>query len=280
MLIAAAAIHTRPSDNVAPNATITIQTGTDPGDTDYAPEVLADLNPARPAKILSTTGAWLFAYAQRQRVRMGAFIHGTFETSSTLRFQGNDTDSWGSPTLDVEIDVQPWLGAASATARWPRNHWTGDLTLAPGYTDAGFFYYRLICSGNSQNIWLGQAVLSPVIRRMAYDVRWDYGRSLRKRSIVNETAYGSKTIYARGTTQYGLEAEQRMDEDLFVDQEEHYYDADGTGLPWILVPDEDGPDVYFVRWPSDEFATKHHFFDVHDRKLAVEELSRGVRPGV
>ena len=284
--MADAALYTFPSDNVAPDATVTIETGTDPGDDNYGPEVLVDLNPAKMAKILSTTAAWLFDFGSAQRIDIAAFIHGTFETTSTLRLQGNATDSWGAPSFDAEIDVLPWFG--TGTTRWPQNHWL-DLTEHEDYSAAGFRYWRVICSGNSQNVWLGQVVFSPTIRRMDPDLRWEYVPSLRKRSIVNETAYGSKTIYARGTTQFYLEGDHRMTEALFRTKEAHFYDADGIGLPWLLVPSEPEPEgspswvehgrIYFVRLVEDRFGGPHVYFNVRDRKFAVEELSRGLRPG-
>lgn len=275
--MASAAIYTRPSDNVAPNATVTIETGTDPGDSNYGPDVLVDLNPAKMAKILSTTAAWQFDFTTAQRIDLAAFIHSTVESPGTLRLQGNATNSWGAPSFNALIDVQDWFG--TGTRRWPRNQWL-DLTQEAGYSTTGYRYWRVLVTGNSQNVWMGQVVLSPTIRRMVPDIRWDYVRAPKKRSIVNETAYGSKTIYVRGTTQFMLEAEQRMDEELFLSQEEHFYDAEGVGLPWLLIPDGDEPDAYFVRWVEDVYATTHHFFDVRDRKFTVEELSRGLRPGV
>jgi hypothetical protein len=274
--MASAAIFTRPSDNVAPDATVTIQTGTDPGDDNYGPEVLVDLNPAKMAKILDVTAAWLFDFGAAQRIDLAAFIHSTIESPGTLRLQGNATDSWGAPSFNALIDVQDWLG--SGTGRWPRNQWL-DLTQESGYSTTGYRYWRVLVTSNPQNVWMGQVVLSPTIRRMDPDLRWDYVRAPRKRSIVNETAFGSKTIYARNTTQYMLQGEHRMDDALFVDQEEHFYDANGVALPWLLIPDGDEPDVYFVRWVEDVYATTHHFLDVRDRKFEVEELSRGLRPG-
>lgn len=280
------AIYIRPSDNVAPNATVTIQTGTDPADDNYGPMVLVDLNPARMAKILSTTAAWLFDFGSAQRVDLAAFIHGTFETTSTVRFQGNATDSWGSPTLDVEVDIQAWYGVVSS--RWPHNHWV-ELPDQAGYSTTGFRYYRLVCTGNSQNVHLGQVVLSPTIREMNPDLRWEYVDTVRKRSIVNETAYGSKTIYARHTAQWYCEGDQRMTEALFRSKKEHFFDADGVGLPWILVPSDPEPqgspawqehgECYFVRLVEDRFSATHTYFNVRDRKFLVEELSRGLRPG-
>jgi hypothetical protein len=274
--MASAAIYTRPSDNVAPNATKTIQTGTDPGDTNYGPNSLTDLNPAKMAKILSTTAAWLLDFTVAQRIDLAAFIHSTIESPGTLRLQGNATDSWGAPSFNALVDLQAWFG--TGTSRWPRNQWL-DLTQEAGYSTTGYRYWRILVTGNPQNVWMGQVVLSPTIRRMDPDLRWDYVRAPKKRSIVNETAFGSKTIYARTTTQFMLEGDQRMDEALFVDQEAHFYNANGIALPWLLIPDGDEPDVYFVRWVDDVYATTHHFLDVRDRKFRVEELSRGLRPG-
>lgn len=281
------AIYALPSDRVDQNATVTIQTGTDPGDPHYAPSSLFDGNPAKVAKILSTTAAWMWAFAQRQRVRMAFFIHGTFGPECALRFQGNDTNSWGSPTLDVEIPVEAWHG--SGVGRWPKNQWTGDLTLEPGYTDAGFFYYRLVCTGNAQSVWLGETFFSPVIRRMDPDLRWGFVPTLRKRAIVNETAYGSETTHSRRTTQVLLQGDQRMTEALFVAQREHFYDSDGIALPWPLVPmrpigpdtdDVDERECYLVKWLENDFATTHDWFSVIDRRFMVKEVSRGLRPGV
>lgn len=275
--MASAAIYTHPSDNVAPNATLTIQTGVDPADTNYDPAVLVDLNPARVAKILSTTAAWLIDFGAAQRIDLAAFIHSTIEAPGTLHFQGNAADSWGAPSFNALVPQQAWLG--TGTSRWPRNQWL-DLTQEAGYSTTGYRYWRILVTGNSQNVWMGQVVLSPTIRLMDPDLRWDYVRAPRKRSIVNETAYGSKTVYSRHTTQFILEGDQRMDETLFDDQEIHFYDSEGLALPWLLIPDGDEPDVYFVRWREDVYATTHHFIDVRDRKFTVEELSRGLRPGV
>lgn len=280
------AIYIRPSDNVAPNATVTIQTGTDPGDPQYGPMTLVDLNPARVAKINSTTFAWLFDYGSAQRIDIAGFIHGTFETTSTVRFQGNATDSWGAPSFDVEVDIQPWYGVAPR--RWPHNHWV-ECPLHAGYTTTGYRYWRLICSGNSQNGQLGQVVMSPVIREMNPDLRWEYVDAIRKRNIVNETSYGSKTTYPRGTAQWLCDGDQRMTEALFRSKKEHFFDADGTGFPWLLVPsdpEQDGSpawqehgECYFVRLVEDRFSATHTYFNVRDRKFLVEELSRGLRPG-
>jgi len=280
------AIYTRPSDQVADLATITIETGTDPGDDNYAPEVLVDENPAKVAKILSTTGAWQFAFPSAQRIDLAACIHSTFETDCTLRLQGNTSASWSSPPFNAEITVHEWLGAG--VGRWPRNQWL-DLTEESGYTTTGYQYWRLLCTGNTQNIQLGQVIFSPTIRLMDPDLRWDFGRRVRNRNMVNETAFGSKTVYARRSPQFMLEGDQRMTEAFYDDMVIHAHDASGVASPWVLIPKRptssdletvDEAEAYYVRWMEDVFATTHVFVGAIDRKFMVEEVSRGLRPGV
>jgi hypothetical protein len=280
------AIYTRPSDQVADDATITIHTGTDPGDDNYGPDTLVDQNPAKLAKIDSTDGAWLWTYAAPQRIDIAAFIHGTFEQSCELRLQGHTSNVWTSPLFDAEIDVYEWLGAG--VGRWPRNTWL-DLTQHPDYSATGFQYWRLVCTGNSQNIQLGQVVFSPVKRLMDPDLQWSFVRTIRNRSIMNETAYGSKTIYARRTPQFLLQGDQRMTEAFYNDQLIHNHDASGTALPWLLIPKRpitpdletvDEAEAFYVRWVEDDLTTTHVYVGAVDRKFMVEEVARGLRPGV
>jgi hypothetical protein len=124
---------------------------------------------------------------------------------------------------------------------------------------------------------------------MSPDLQWSFNRTFRKRSIVNETAYGSKTIYARRTSQYLLQGDQRMTEAFYNDQTIHHHDSEGVGLPWILIPKRpitenletvDEAECFYVRWVEDDLTTTHVYVGAVDRKYAVEEVSRGLRPGV
>jgi hypothetical protein len=201
--------------------------------------------------------------------------------------QGNSVNSWGSPIpFDADIDVLEWLGSGSR--RWPRNT-SLDLTQHEDYNPAGYKYWRLFCEGNSQNVQLGQVILSANIRYMSPDLRWEFVRTFRNRSIVNETAYGSKTIYARRTKQFLLQGDQMMTESFYNDQLTHFFDADGIGLPWLLLPKRpisddletvDEAEAYYVRWAEDDLSTTHVYVGAVNRKYMVEELSRGLRPGV
>ena len=282
-------IFQRASDEVARDATITIGIGTDPGDDDYAPTSLVDDNPAKVAKIDSTTGAWDLDFGSAQRIDLVALIHHDFDAGANVKFQGFSSDPGGSPgpsaAIEASITIPAWLG--SGTSAWPVNAWK-DLTGESGYTTTGYRYWRLIVTGNSQNLQLGQLVCCSTIRTLDPDLRWDYVRSVRKPNIFNRTAFEVDTIYTRGTSVWRLEADLRQDDTLLSDLEAHWYDADGQAKPFLAIPSP--PDSastgsverrpYLVRYDEDNRSLRHHAYDVHDMRLILREVGRGLRPGV
>lgn len=269
-------IYQRYSDQVAKLATITIETGTPPVDlTNYGPQVLVDDNPARVAKIDSTTGAWLFTFLAAQRVDLIGLIHHDFDAGGNVRIQGNAINTWGAPSLNALITIPPWLGVGS---RWPLNPWL-DLTGVAGYTTTGYQFWRLIITSNSQNLQLGQVWLSPTIRLLDDDLQWEYVQTPSKRVIENRTAFGVSTIYSRGTTEWKLQGGHLMSDALQALLEEQWYDVDGRSNPWLLVPNGDVNRCYFVRYADTMRGVTHIVDDVHSHQFNVEEVSRGLRPG-
>lgn len=282
MATGAYAIFTRYSDNVARDATITIQLGTDPNDSNYAPESLVDDNPAKVAKILSTTGAWEFDFGSAQRIDLVALIHHTFDAGANVKIEGSAAPNWGgSPATAAEFSasftIPTWLG--SGDSLWPVNPWL-DLTNAAGYSAAGFRYWRLIVTGNSQNLWLGEIVMVPSIRQMNPDRQWEYVTSTLRRKIDNRTEFGVSTIYSRYSPQVRIEGTIRADDDFTVTLDEHWDDVDGGAFPWLYIPDGDVNKCYFGRHADPSKSVTHVMYDVHDRRWAFEEAARGLRPGV
>ena len=92
-----------PSDNVAPNyATIGVNTGSE--DTDYPAAYLADGRPGRPAKLTTTSGSWVFAFAAAQRLDLVAL--GAHNLSAAT-LEGNATNAWGAPTFSAALTIPP-----------------------------------------------------------------------------------------------------------------------------------------------------------------------------
>lgn len=267
------------SDNVAKDATITISLGTPPTDlTNYGPEVLVDDNPAKLAKIESTTGAWLFEYPSKQIIQLASLIHHDFDAGASVVLQGNATDSWGAPSFQTAFTIPPWLGGTGPRS-WPVNPWL-DLTTKPNYDPTGFKFWRLLITANSQNIQMGQIWLGNPLRRLDPGLGWDFQKINAKRYIENSTAYGVITMYSRGTNQWAVDIPHRMDNAMEAEMLDQWFDNDGRAYPWLFVPDASVNSAYFVRW---SMAVKNNRFldrGVIDNRFAVEEVARGLRPGV
>lgn len=269
--------YQRRSDNIAGAATITIQTGVAPPDADYEPAALIDNNPAKVAKIDSTTGAWLFDFGSARRIDLVALIHHNFDAGADVKIQGNATDSWGAPTFSAAITIPAWLG--TGTTRWPVNPWL-YLVTKTGYSAAGFRYWRLVVTGNSQNLQLGEIVLSSAVRELNPNTRWGFKETTIRRIIEAQTAYGVSTIYSRGNRQWKLDADHPMSPTLHAEIQAHWEDADGRSYPWLLVPDILVNVCYLVRWA--ETTKETQYFDnnaLMENKFVIIEVSRGLRPG-
>lgn len=283
-------IYQHYADNVAKDAaSITIETGSavSPADDDYGPESLIDDNPAQVAKIDDTTGAWLFAYDDPQRIDLAALIHHTCDETEaspsspapSVRIEGNDTDDWSAPSFSAAFTIPAWF--AVGTRKWPVNPWL-DLTQQSGYSETGFLYWRLVIENNSQNIQLGQVWFSPTIRRFDPDLRWSPRVSADKPQIENRTSFEVSTIYARGTTIFREEADLLADDTMAEALEQHWYDVEGRARPWLLIPS--GPiandRAYLVRYATTDRQMAWNFEHAHEMRLAFQEVGRGLRPGV
>lgn len=277
MATGAYAIYTKFSDNIAKDATIIIQTGTDPGDPNYDPTSLVDDNPAKVAKIDSTTGAWEFNFGSAQRIDLVALIHHTFMAGCDVKIQGSATANWASPTFSAAITIPAWVG--SGESLWPVNPWL-DLTEQSGYSSTGFQYWRLVITGNDQNIQLGEIIMSASIRQMNPDRQWEYVTNVLRRKIDNRTEFGVSTIYSRFSPQVRIEGTIRADDAFTVTLDDHWDDVDGGGFVWLYIPDGDVNKCYLGRHAEPSKSVTHVIFDIHDRKFAFEEAARGLRPGV
>lgn len=272
-------------DNVAPEATVTVQTGSGSADPDYGPESLIDDNPAKVSKIDSTTGAWMFEFDAPQRIDLVALIHHNFDAGANVKIQANTSDSWGTPALEASFTIDPWYG--TGTHRWPRQPWldlTGSSGVAhagsvTGYTTAGYAFWRLIVTSNSQNLQLGGVWFGETIRRFDPDLRWGLTVGAAKPRIRHRTSFEVATTYSRGTTIWRMDAELLADDDMAEAIKEHWFEVDGR--PWLIVPS--GPiedtQAYLVEYAMPDWQVQWNWENYHDMRLSFQEIGRGVRPG-
>lgn len=264
------------SDELARTATITVQTGA--VETDYGVDLLTDDNPAKVLRATGTSLALQLDFGTATPIGQLALIHSTLETGDDVRIQGNATASWGSPSFNVAVPIAGWRG--SGVTRWPTNTWF-DVDAEATYNPSGYRYYRLtfgVTTPLSQALQLGQLRIHPSLRTFYIDR--DTAIRPRKPIIKNTTAFDVDTIYPRGTTRFaqtftlgGFEAAER------ASFEAHWYDVDGQSYPWLFVPDATVNECYLVRWATTEYDMARALQSVARVSGAVQEVSRGLRPG-
>lgn len=269
------AIYQRPGENVAQTATITIETGTDPGDDNYGPDVLVDGNPAQVAKINSTTGAWLFDFGSAVQISLIALIHHCFAAGTDVKIQGNATNNWGTPSFEASITIPTWLGRTLSP--WPVNPFR-DLTGLSGL--GAYRYWRLVITGNDQNLQLGQVWMATTIRTFDRNYKWSYSQTTQSPAIRNRTAFGVDTIYARGTHRYRFTADQLPTSAFAAELRTTWIEGNGFASSWLFIPNPTVNEAFFVRWSGDTLALQHIFPNIFSQRLDIEEVSRGLRPGI
>lgn len=286
-------IYTHYTDEVARLATITIEADTTPsraGGAAYAPASLVDDNPAKVAKINEdstgapavglVSGAWIFAYAAKQPIRLAALIHTTAASDSgSVRLQGNNTADFTSPAFSATFVIPPWLGTSSG--RWPQNPYM-RVDLEEDYDAAGFFFWRLAFENQPENIQVGEVRFHAHYYQFDPDLRWGLRVRADKPQIENRTAFGVSTLYARGTTIWEHEADIMLTDTMRAALEAHWYNVEGRTRPWVLVPS--GPvradRCYLVRYAMTDERVQWDIPELTRQSLQFQEVGRGLRPGV
>lgn len=262
-------VYQRVSDQVADDATITVQTGTE--DAEYPIAGLTDGNPAKPAKLEETDGAWLFTFSGAQRIDLIAIPHHNLTAGLEVRLQGNAADAWGAPTFNALLTVPAWRSDG-----WPVGFWL-DLRSDPNYAAGGFQYWRLVIVGaNAAPVALGQVWLGAAFRSLSPNVSWG-GRDGELHKITeHETDFGVVLSYDFGLLRRTLTADLDAPDatrDLVLDW---WRSSNGRARPFVLIPDGDTNDALMVRWESQVIEHTKDLTNRNSLTLAWQEVSRGL----
>jgi hypothetical protein len=147
--VATGSYYFLPSDIVSGD-TPSVETGT--AATGYEATYLTDFSDAnrqRPAKLTSTTGAWLRDFGAAQRIDAVMLWHNYDAALANVKVQGNAANSWGAPTLSTTVVPPTKLGDGSTVKIFV------DLRSVAGYSASGFRYWRFVnTTANSVNVGL------------------------------------------------------------------------------------------------------------------------------
>lgn len=271
-----------PSDNVAPAATPTVETGT--ADSAYPVANLALLTYAKiaaPSKLQEVTGAWLLDFGSAQRVDYVVLQH-NFDQGLAVAVQMNATNSWGSPTLTTSPTI-PAKRADGYTRK------VGvDLRSVSGYDVSGKRYLRVNVSGTN-SVPLGLKIMAfSTVRQLSRDFQWGVQDDDHQIGISMKTDAGVVWAYDMASAPRVIRGSALLsDTDAEAVRQWHRACA-GFVKPTVIVPEPTGTDAWLVRFsPSGGFSIEaptlgvskvthqRDYADANQTQIVLEEITAG-----
>lgn len=262
------AIYSHFEDNVAPNATVTVNSGTQ--DADYPAANLVDRLIVKPAQLTTTSGSWVLDFGAAQRVDWAALPMHNLTAGLNVRIQGNATNAWGGPTVDAAITIPTYRGDGLPVPCWV------DLTVAAGYSVGGFRYWRLVVVGvNAAAVKVGELLLISTKRTLNPNIDWGVRLPESRPVYDNRTPFGYANKYDMGVTLRKLEGTLDTTDAGLAALRAWWQSTRGTARPFAIVPDEDLNEAWVAEFTGDLGAT----LVINNRNtipITFEEVSRGL----
>ena len=256
-------VYNRYSDNIAPSATITVQTGT--AATDYPVTWVADFDASRPSKLNETTGAWLFNFGSAKTIKLAAIFHANFQAGLEIRIQANATNVWTAPSLNVAVATPAWNAGRMPTQPWV------DLRAVAG---AGAYqYWRVaVLSANSVPLSVGDIWLGDAYRIL--NAQWGNSLATARPQIEHQTSYrkfrfslGNSIRRWKGT--FFLTDAERDEVTSWI--------TNASGRPVLFIPQHTG-EAWLALHGEIFIEAIQALSDMNYISLTMEEDGRGLEP--
>lgn len=248
--------YTRPSDNVSPNATWSVVSGT--AATGYPAANVADLNPAKPFKATGTSVTLRATFGSAQVLKGVALANHNGAGATTRKItSGSGLDQ----TIAIEANsggqcVNPILDFSSASSG-QRTSTTFDIELSGGVLG---------------NIAIGEIVLLTELR----DLPWSWGvRTKPQRLVKRQTTFGGTLLqYNKRVLVHRFSAEIELADDeaalRLLEME-----SQGEVFPWVLWPDTSVNRCHLVQFEPGTFEWVHAMPGFTTIPVEAVELSMG-----
>jgi hypothetical protein len=261
-------IYAHYTDNVAPQATVTVNTGTE--DPDYPAAGINDQNTAKPAQLTTATGSWVFDWGAAQRVDWVQIPMHNLDAGLEVRIQMHASNSWGSPSLNTTIAIPAHRGDGLPVGSWV------DLTGVGGYLVGGYQFLRVVVVGtNSAAVKIGEVLILSTKRTLNPNVSWG-GQEPEERLVKsNRTDGGVELIYDLGTTLRKFSGQLDTTDAGLAAVRAWWQNTRGRVYPFAFVLDEDVNEAIVARWQGSIDPTRL-INDRNQMPIALDEVSRGL----
>jgi len=263
------AIYSKYSDYVGPNATVTVNTGTE--DLTYPAANLVNRIPSLPAQLTGTSGSWVLDFGAAQRVDWVGIPHHNLDAGLSVLIQMNATNAWGGPSFSQAITIPAYQQDGFNPGPWL------DLTGLAGYSAGGFRFLRLLINAaNSQAVKIGELMVVSNKRVLEPNINWPAKKPVQRPIIENVTDYGVSTIYDLGVTRRRWGGDLDTSDAIAATMLDWWFGTRGRARPHAFVPDESVNEAWLVRFADDQVDLTQEVVDRNSIPLSIQEVSRGL----
>jgi hypothetical protein len=270
-------LFTHASDNLLTTAPIVlVQSGTE--DSVYPATNINNLQPEKPAKLTTSTGAWVADLGSAQAVEMCAIIHHNLSAGLDVRLEGHTANLWTAPAFSQAFTIP-----TAYLDGYPVNVWLDVKTLVPAALSRTYRYWRLNVAGvNATAVSIGEWVLSAARRDLGVrNISWGSTRILRRPFVLHETEILTRRTYDLGTTIRTVKVESEPTDVTVSEILNWYRDALGAVRPFLIVP-AGGPlgstienDAWFVQFLNADQPYIRAHLNHNTITMDFQEVARG-----
>lgn len=266
-------LYTHPGDNIAGDATITVQTGTE--DTAYPVANATDIgyaNIAAPSKLTGVTGAWQMDYGSAVR-KQGFLLWHNFDGVLSVSLQANSAASWATPAFSTPITIPPKRADGSTVKVF--------IDLRP-LLSTSYRYWRLSVSGSNTDPLGVKWLAFDNLRSLSRNIQWGYTVTRRAPGIRMATDALVPWAYSLGPGPRRLSADLVPTTADLAALDEWFRACAGSVTPTLMVPIPSSGDGWLgcLNAPGDagtvaEFSSSHEYANYHRASLAFDEITAG-----
>jgi hypothetical protein len=258
-----------PSDDAAGGAVSVVASDEDseyPAEQIIAPTNTGHRNlPSRPAKLSATSGYWELTFASDITVVAVAVIYHNFDEGLDVTIEAGA----GSPlSFSQAITIPAKLNDSD------------DWTLSPWVeldSPQTFDTWRLsVNEANSQNPQVGRLLLLTSLRQIETDVRYGVEEQESRWILEHRTEADVELLTDMFNVRRRFSGDFGYRPDETAALRALYRDARNRVLPWLLIPDEDVNDAWFVRFEDPFYSQVRETIGFNTHPYRVRELSRGL----
>lgn len=238
---------------------------------DYPARYLSDGNPARPGKLLGTTGAFIRDLSEPKKVDYVALIHHNLSPGAVVWIQAHDQNIFTeTPPLQMPIQIPAYKRNG-----FPVNPFV-DLT---GLAQRTFRFWRIFfVTPNSAPIAIGEIWMGSTKRQLYHNYAWGVQRRNEQASINRVTDMRIRHVFTLGTditTYRGMI--QGSFSNLAEQQVQDWWDAaHGTTLPFFFALDSDTNNCMMAYFDMEGVDFEYATYNDTPMELVLSEMSRGL----